>query len=147
MTATNHVLTGAVLAAAYPNPLVVLPAALVSHVILDALPHYGHEDHTDRKFLYVLAVDFAIASSFLLSVSFLRPEHWLLIIAASVVAASPDALWLPHWLREITGKPGKAKSKLETFLARIQWAEKPWGWIFEIPWAIAAFVLFVNLSH
>lgn len=38
MLATNHYLTGVAVAGALGNPIAVLPAAFVSHFILDALP-------------------------------------------------------------------------------------------------------------
>jgi hypothetical protein len=38
MTATNQVLTGAVLGMVLANPWVALPAAFLSHFVLDSVP-------------------------------------------------------------------------------------------------------------
>lgn len=41
MTATNHALTGAAIGLLVGEPLIAVPAAIASHFICDALPHYG----------------------------------------------------------------------------------------------------------
>lgn len=143
MTATNHTATGALIAAFLPNPLVAVPAALVSHLVLDMLPHYsGKEAHTDRKFFYVLGGDAITASTLLLLIFVAQPSHWLLMIICGVVAASPDLLWLPYWLAELKGQT-RMPSRLYGFLGRIQRYERPWGWIPETVYFLGILYLLV----
>lgn len=138
MTATNHTLTGALIVGAVANPLVALPLALGSHFVLDALPHYGGAiSHTTTKYKFILATDCLMAASVLSLIVITRPEHWVLMFLCAVVAASPDLLWLPYWIDDLKGKP-RELSKLARFLGWIQWAEKPWGWPFELAWFSAA---------
>jgi hypothetical protein len=61
MTATNHVITGAILVAAIKNPVVALPLALASHFVLDYLPHFGDKTgltkRTTNRFKVMIGID------------------------------------------------------------------------------------------
>lgn len=147
MTATNHVMTGAVIGAAIGNPWLALPAALLSHVVMDALPHFDlSTDHTSRSFLYGLVTDIALAGSFLLFLLLFQPDGWLVFAACGVAAASPDLLWIPHWIQEFKGKPWNPQRRLEKFLDRIQWSTGPWGIAVELPWLGVMLYLFFRLT-
>lgn len=56
MLVTNHVLSGAVLGAVAKRPLPALAAGVVSHFVLDALPHWGKWD-SEEQFLRVAVAD------------------------------------------------------------------------------------------
>lgn len=56
MLVTNHVLSGAVIGAAVKRPLPAFVAGVVSHFVLDALPHWGEWD-SDEHFLRVAVAD------------------------------------------------------------------------------------------
>jgi hypothetical protein len=147
MTATNHVVTGAVIAAAVPVVYIALPAALLSHLVLDALPHYGNKDHTSKTFLYMLAGDMGLASAFLIFILVMQPVYWPLLIASAILAASPDLLWLRHWILELRG--GKARlNKLEKFLSDIQWAERNsiYNFGFEVLWFLLGVAVFLKVA-
>ena len=45
MTATNHALSGALIGLAVMQPILALPLAFVSHFMLDAVPHFGFDEH------------------------------------------------------------------------------------------------------
>jgi len=49
MTATNHALTGAAIGLLVGEPLIAVPAAIASHFICDALPHYGRVGPDSRR--------------------------------------------------------------------------------------------------
>jgi hypothetical protein len=72
MTATNHMLAGAVVAVGLQHPLLIAPIAVLSHFVLDGLPHFGvhRHDHAKRNrhplFQYMLAVDIALAVAMVL---------------------------------------------------------------------------------
>lgn len=142
MTASNHVITGALIGAVISSPI-ALPIALVAHFALDALPHYGLDEHNNRKFLLVLSIDAGLAAALLFVIFALHPTNWLLIAACGVACASPDLMWFPRWLREINGKKPKPMNKLERFHAQIQWAEREkwWGIVCETAWFATMFVL------
>lgn len=153
MTATNHVLTGAVTATFITNPIIALPVAFLLHFVLDSLPHYGNRALSpadaiifkkSRKFMAILFSDMAVAASFLLSIAFIQPDNWLLIIACGIACASPDLMWLPRWLNEVKGVKNRPLNKIESFHKNIQWGERPWGWILEIAWFLPFFVIYLN---
>ena len=143
MTATNHTITGILIAAVVKEHAVALPAALASHLLLDMLPHYGGKklSQKSKRFKIMLAVDCGVAASILFLVAAAQPTGWLLMVSCGILAASPDLLWLPNWLRMLAGKKLKPRNKLEYFLGCIQWCERPWGWIVEIVYYVAALML------
>lgn len=135
MTASNHTVTGALIGASISHPLLAIPIALGSHIVLDALPHFGGNiSHTSRNFKVYLALDAALAASVLFLIMAAQPTNWLLMISCGVVAASPDLLWIPFWIDELQGKARRHANRLNRFLSWIQWGERPWGWIIEAVW-------------
>lgn len=60
MFATNHVLAGALIGRAIRRPVPAFTVGVVSHVAMDALPHWGMDlsaPGSERRFLAVAAVD------------------------------------------------------------------------------------------
>jgi hypothetical protein len=146
VTATNHVITGAVIGAGLSNPFLALPVAFLSHILLDVIPHFGYEDHLDKKLKISLLIDLAFASSLLLLILLLQPQNWPLIFSCAVAAAILDLWWLPAFVRELkTGKRAKL-DKVGQFLSDIQKYEKPAGIIIEAVWFVAMFILFLRLT-
>lgn len=147
MTATNHTVTGALLATLLPNPLFVLPIAILSHFALDGLPHFGYKAKLNApSFSYMLAADFGIASAFLMYLLLLQPDHWPLLVIAGICAASPDLMWFPKYLRALLNKPDKPLNKIQKFHSWIQWSQHPWGISVEIAWFVSAFMVFLTLN-
>jgi hypothetical protein len=144
LTATNHVVAGAVIVALIDKPLIALPLAFASHFVLDALPHFGWKER-DQKFLYILAADMGFAASILISIAFLQLPQWPWLIAGGIVASSPDLMWLYYLVYELKGQ----KKKLGPFAAfhsKIQWGERTWGILLEIPWLFAGLIILANLT-
>ncbi len=147
MTATNHTLTGAVIGALIPIPILAIPLAFASHFVLDSIPHFdGKVEHGSSKFLYYLAVDCAVAMSILIMLAVLRPHHWPLLIACGIAGASPDLMWFTYFLNEQRGKSTKQMGRIRNFHKKIQWSETRWGILLEIPWFAAGLILLFNLS-
>lgn len=136
MTGTNHVLTGVAIGLAVQQPVLAIPAAIASHFVLDALPHYGHDRHSAKKFLTILAVDGSVIALILISLIAAQPNGWGLALVCDLLAASPDFMWLPNFLRDLsdhhTRKP--YDDPITKFHKRIQWAEKPYNWPYEFVW-------------
>jgi hypothetical protein len=148
MRAINHTVTGAAVGAAISNPWFALPAALLSHLVLDAIPHSGDKtrSHTDLRFKLELLTDAALSAGFLLTLALLQPPEWQLLVACGVLGAAPDLWWLPYWVMELkTGRLPKF-DPIGKFLGWIQWSEKPWGYYIEAVWLVAALYTFFNLT-
>lgn len=145
MTATNHVLAGAVIAAAVHQPAIALPLAFLSHFLLDALPHYGDREDPARalaRLKWVLPVDSAVALAVLLSLVLLGPLHWQIVVLGGVLGASPDLLQIPRYIRYLrTGNSAPDKDWLSRFHHIIQWGERSWGIFAEIIYAGILLVL------
>lgn len=134
MTASNHVVAGALIATAVSHPPAAIPLAFLSHFVMDALPHYGDTNKAswlNRNFKYILGVDLLLATVFILAILVLQPASWLLLAICAVVAVSPDILWLPYFLADLKHEQ-KEHSKLAKFLKWIQWGERPWGIYLEV---------------
>jgi len=143
MTATNHIVTGALIATALHNPLVAVPVAFLSHFAMDCLPHFGKKTYKTVEFVQLLVADVFLASVLLLILIIARPDHWLLLIACGIVAASPDLMWIAKFIHKV--KTGEAFPKPKYLITRfhhfIQWGERPWGMAIELPW----FAIFLTL--
>jgi len=143
MTATNHAITGAVIAGSITNPWIALPAAFLSHFVLDGIPHYGNPNHsTSKHFKLMVLIDAVLAAAVMLAVVVAMPANGWLMVTGALAAMSPDLMWLPYWLKELFGKRQQHDplGSLARIHKRIQWGERPWGLRIEVPYFI--FVLF-----
>ena len=140
MNSLNHVATGAVLALAIDKPLIVLPLALVSHFVLDVIPHFGYageEGYAEafrHKLSYVsLLIDIV---GIVILITLLGSGNWFAIIAG-IVALSPDIMWLYRYF--LFKRRGKSPPNwwIARFHLRIQWCEREWGLLIEIVYSIA----------
>lgn len=147
MTATNHALTGAVVAAVMPVPLLAMPLALVSHIVIDALPHYADDaiEFSDKKFKLLLGLDIFFCILIAGAIFIIKPDHWFLLVACAFLATLPDALWLPDFLASRQGKPLPKYGRIRQFLSDVQWSQKRIGVIMEIVWFGA--LLFILSAH
>lgn len=148
MTATNHALTGAVIALAIDKPLLAIPLALLSHFALDIIPHYnppgvtnqGYVSHTEswRKkmripsFRYLFALDMLLFISGLILIPWWGSDvtaPWV-IFTCMIAGAAPDFTGGIEYLYFLaTGKKIGA-SRLDKWHAWLQWRERPWGiWV------------------
>lgn len=131
---TNHTLTGTLLALTIDNPVVLAPAAFGSHLLLDAIPHFGHPKLKLEQFNghVVAAVDGLFSLGVYLTALSLWPERTLLISIAAFSAALPDLLYIPrHYLNYV---PSKAFAR---FHKSVQWSETPPGAVVEVAWLLA----------
>lgn len=142
MTATNHALTGAIIGLAVGNPVVALPAALASHFVCDAIPHFGYDDSflKTRTFKIMIFADGLLCVALVLLLAATQPAHWLLAAACAFLATSPDFLWIPLWRQIKQGKTYTLKGFYK-FASRIQWFERPIGAVVEAVWLAACLVV------
>ncbi len=146
MTATNHALTGAIIGLAVGEPLIALPAALASHFVCDALPHFGSKYPKKiiktTGFRNYLVLEAGLCFGLVCILALLQPQHWLLASFCAFLAASPDLLWLNKYLKARRGQHWK-RSTFSQFAGSIQWFQKPIGAVVEAAWFVAAIVLLI----
>lgn len=133
MTATNHVLTGALIVASVPNHYLGLFLALVSHVILDIIPHLKVDEHNLPVFVPALITDALIGGSTLLFLIFTQPANYGWLVAGGVIAASPDLLSIAYFIDIVRHRPHHF-GIVQRFLRRIQWSESLPGLAVEVVW-------------
>ena len=135
MIATNHALTGAVIAVVIKQPVLAIPLAFTSHFICDAIPHFGVDLKFNSRAMYVwLILDglFALsAAGFLL---WYGVESPVLLAMCGFVATSPDFGWLYYGLNNKLGKVVEYDT-LTKIHHIVQWYQKVPGIIIEISWA------------
>ncbi len=149
MTATNHAVTGAVIALAVKQPALALPLAFLSHFALDALPHFGfknwHERQEHKKlFLVQTVTDLSLALLMCLLLFLKAP---LVLLTGAILAMSPDLMWgFRFVVREKMGTlPPPPENIIEKFHKGIQKFESVVGLWIEIPYGIA--VTWILLLH
>lgn len=136
MTATNHAATGAVLALAVQHPVIAFPLALISHFVLDILPHYGvpyDKRPQHQTFGRVFAIDAVMLPVTAIMLLLVAGASWVLVFGAMFLAISPDFVWAYRYWREKKGEVCE-KNRFTEWHSRIQWGERPWGWIIELAW-------------
>lgn len=135
-------LAGAVVAVGLQRPLVIVPVAILSHFILDILPHFGVHKHDPIKrnkhplFQFILIIDVTLAAAmlwFLPAILEGAVSRWVLLIGM-VFAFLPDVTWAYRFLRELGARRSLPypQSWLTRFHDKIQWGERTWGVFVEI---------------
>jgi len=147
MTATNHALTGTVIGLVTGEPLIALPAALASHFVCDAIPHFGSAlppqvNLRRNNFRNYLILEFCLCVLLVAVLAVFHPEHWLLASVCAFLATSPDLLSINRYLKTRRGEHWK-RSAYAKFAGNIQWFERPIGAVVEVAWFAAAIVVIV----
>ena len=144
MTALNHAVTGAAIGLLVGEPLIAVPAAIISHFVCDALPHFGTDasDNTLRKrsFKIYLLAEACLCLAVVLLLFVVRPEHWLLAAVCAFAAAAPDFLWARRYIAALRHKRWRPMF-IDRFASAIQWFQRPIGAVVEIAWFAAVVIL------
>lgn len=145
MTIINHVTTGALVAVAIDKPAIALPAALLSHFVLDAVPHWDYKFKNVFHKQAAIMIDMTLTLWLLVVLAASFHASARLIIAGGFLGILPDAVWLPEIVQ---GKPIPMNRKtplhyLRRLNAWFQWSESPNGKYVEIAWFIATLSLLV----
>lgn len=132
MTGLNHVLTGTAIALAVRDPLLVAPLALISHFILDAIPHFDHDHYRfgSKYFTRIMTTDGIISLGAVILIMLSSPALAGVIALGAFCAILPDFFWLYYYLR------GRPQWWFFRFHARIQWFERPPGALVELSYVI-----------
>lgn len=141
MIGFNHTMAGVIIAVTVP-PIYVPIVALLSHFVMDALPHFGESETFKpytKAFKILLFFDALLCFLVLGFGLWLFPTLWPIIILGTFFATAPDFMWLldnkVRWLR-----------KYFVFAKKIQWAESPDGWTYEHIYFALMFVALVLLT-
>ena len=142
MTATNHALTGALVAIAINNP-VAIPIAFLAHFAMDAIPHFGVSEpdlfkkHRSGLFIKVLIIDSIFVLLALIFVPHaIQPEVPIWLTFLSMIACmSPDLVWGWHLYHEVVNKVTRKTTWFSKWHKKIQWKEIEWGALVEVAWA------------
>jgi len=150
MTATNHALTGAIIGATIANPWVAMLAALLSHFVLDAIPHYDHVDPNSfiktRQFAIRLLVDAALCGTLVIALAILQPHNWWLMAICAFLGAAPDLVSANRWRHARQGKAADWKpSAYARFASKVQWFEHPIGAMVEVFWFGAVLTILISI--
>jgi hypothetical protein len=93
MLVSPHVTAGVALGAIIGNPLVVIPVAILSHFILDSIPHWQETlaPYTPTKKTFVrIPIDLALALAIVVLGLQLQPQHALAIWLGAIFASGAD---------------------------------------------------------
>lgn len=149
MTATNHAMTGAVIAVSIPEPWLAIPLAFASHFLLDAIPHFGiYEDDVLRRnkhwlFRSVITIDILLVLTLLITVPIYlngQINPWI-VLSCMIAAVLPDLIWVYRFFGEVKTQTWKPGGKFARFHQGIQKIEQPWGLIIELIWFVGALLL------
>ncbi len=137
MTATGHAVIGVAIAAVFPNPVVAIPIALLSHIAADAFPHWDAGTNRSKKpnDRFVNEAVFDLVLSYVLTfvlITFLFPQTSLAYAYVIVIAAQfLDWASAPYVFLKITNPPFfywayKFQKKFDNRL------DRPWGVIGQV---------------
>jgi hypothetical protein len=151
MTGLNHALTGATVAAAINKPILALPAALLSHFLVDAIPHWDYKvpgGVKGRQKVMLVDLCLSLCLLFILAMT-LNVQPWL-VIAGGLLGILPDAMWLVYFMSgkpSIRGNKNSPMNRIKRFHHWIQWSETRWGIIVEAIWFVAMLVVVYKSSY
>lgn len=130
MFLTNHTLTGTLVGITL-GPALALPVGFLSHLALDALPHFGHPklDLRVNPGFSLAVVDSLASLGVFVGMLMLFPDRGLDIALGVFGATLPDLLYIPR--NYLGWVPSKAFAALHK---KIQWSESPPGVLTEFIW-------------
>lgn len=143
MTGLNHVLTGTAIALIARDPVLVVPIALVSHFILDMIPHFDHAQYRygSKYFTHIMTTDALLSFGVVLAAILVAPELTLSIALGALFAILPDFFWLYYY------KNGRPQWWFFKFHTKIQWFERPHGAIVELSYVIFISTVIFAVQH
>jgi hypothetical protein len=140
---TNHIAAGTLIALNVASLPVAIGLSFASHLALDALPHWGMkvDDHVLRGKIIVRYGSIDAVLALIMMSAMLLTGLSLELLAVGLVSVIPDAIWVSRFVfEEKLGKyaPGP-KGPFSRFHSWIQWGERPWGFVTEIPFFLVSY--------
>lgn len=141
MTATNHAITGALIAVVIKNPYLALPLALASHFALDVIPHGEPRDFRRLIAKAIIFGDCLIAGvvSVILSLTLNSAVSPWLIFGCMSLAVVPDLIWGIRYIRikDLDKTFTEPMSKFSKMHINIQGRQFIKGFYIETIWLMA----------
>ncbi len=147
MTVLNHVTTGIAIAIVVRNPVLAPLLALLSHFVLDAIPHFDHPAIAPNatKFRLYVTIE-ALTSATVITISLLLfSSLWLLIAVCAFAAYVPDLLWYYRYFAP-DSKIGRWLRPYLHWAQAIQRYEKPPGLIIEALYFLLMGLCIINAA-
>lgn len=151
MTLTAHSLVAAAIVSKISNPVIGLPLVLISHLILDKVPHWDvmtNKNKTHRKIAVETVLDillgFALAGAFWLLRPGIDPVYFF---TAILVAQSPDLLEAPYIFPKFKNPVSTLVYKVQHYIHDLWFDARqgaPWGVIIQAG-VVGAFLLWATL--
>lgn len=142
MIGFNHALTGALIAKIVPWPI-ALPLAVVSHFLLDMMPHYGipaRRRNSSKFWRYFFTLDFI--ASLGLGAWAIYFHHYAMFFCG-LAGTMPDFVWVAHVIKKHSFDFSAVETRYEKWHIRIQRYEFPKGLWIELPLAAVLFYVVV----
>ena len=143
MTATNHAVTGVLVAAAINRPAIALPAALLSHFAIDEIPHWDHafKNQLYSKISYIVDIFLAVAIMVVMMLTLKTSAY--LVLGAGVLGMLPDLMWITEFNGPRLAKERNKNTwnKIRWFFHIVQWSETPKGFFVEAIWLILTLII------
>ncbi len=146
MTTSNHLFAGAAIALTVQQPVMAVPLALLSHFVMDALPHYGYSGLFGDAFKHKLT--WVVESVNLVGVPLLIYLLWgqsIWIYVGALAAVTPDFMWVYRYARYERKGLDPGAHPITLFHKKIQWCERSWGVAIELVLFVLGIVLLVKL--
>ncbi len=93
MLVSPHAAAGVAIGVLVANPVIALPAAIISHFVLDTVPHWQETlaPYAPTRKTYIrIPIDIGIAIAITLVATFIQPAHAPTVIACALFATMPD---------------------------------------------------------
>ncbi|MBU0598494.1 hypothetical protein KKF61_05930 [Patescibacteria group bacterium] len=100
MLLLSHTLTGAVIGQKIDSQAIIIPLALISHFILDHIPHWNYDvpDKYDGWTFLKTLPDIISSAIVYLTFIFIFPDQWLNITLGVGFAILPDLITLSKYI-------------------------------------------------
>lgn len=134
MDASPHLVIGAALTMRV-RPLAAFGVGLVSHAVLDAIPHYNYTGW--RSFSPILAMDVVVGVCFALAIVWMAPKPW-------GAAAGAAGSIFPEIERLLSGHPEDLLGRLPLRLPQSE-IGLPWGLLTQIAVTVTGLAIAVRL--
>jgi hypothetical protein len=127
--------------------VVIAPVAFASHLVLDALPHFGSRKwwgadfFKQKSWLLMGAVDSVLAILVTVGACLLFPDRAVRILTGSFFAMLPDLFYVPEIFFGV-----RLDKTLRKFHSWIQWGEFEAGAGIELVWFVAMVALIMRLK-
>ena len=129
MTGLNHATTGIAIAVTLRRPEFALPLSLLSHFILDGVPHSKVSLSHKTVFRLYLVIEALAMTAITVACMLAFPSIWVLVGMCAVLAFLPDFFWPFYYNGMLRDKP--FFKQFYSFHTWIQWSETYRGWAVE----------------